>query len=98
MRLVPSSLARTVVLVAALLAVATSSTGCRSLVEACGYTVVDDELKQIVVVRDDATQEYIKATLPLIDEHAPESDKLRWSDLGRTLARVSKKERELIER
>lgn len=97
MRLASSSLLRAAVLVAVLLAAATTAGGCRSLVEAVGYTVVDEDLKQIVVVRDDATQEYIAATLPLIDKHAPDEDKPRLNDLGQTLARVSKKERELIE-
>jgi len=98
MRFASSSLLRTAVLVAALLVAATTAGGCRSMVEAIGYTVVDEELQAIVAARDDATQEYVKATLPLIDEATQEPERARLIDLGQTLARVSTKERELINR
>lgn len=88
---------RTIILISVLLGA--SLCGCQSMIEAIGYTVVDEELKAISAARDDATQEYITATLPLVEASSKEAaDKAKLLDLGKTLARVSRKERILIVR
>jgi len=83
-------------LAAGLLALAASFSGCRGLIEAAGYTVVDEELVAISKARDDATKEYVDATLPLLDKGFEDLDLDRMKDLGATLKRVSEKEHVLI--
>jgi hypothetical protein len=85
-------------LAAGLLALAAPLSGCRSMVEAMGYTVVDEELAEICAVRDDATQKYVDATFPLLKDGFEGEKLLEMEDLARTLKRVSRKERELIAR
>lgn len=63
--------------------------GCVSIVEGLGYTVVDEELVAIDKARDAATQKYVDETLPLVVE-----DRIR--ELGETLKRVSAKEQALL--
>jgi hypothetical protein len=83
-------------LVAGALILVTGLTGCRSMVEAMGYTVVDDELVSISATRDKFTAKYVDATLPLVEEHLDGDAKLELKDMGETLKRVSAKEHKLI--
>jgi hypothetical protein len=85
-----------VILVAGMLILATCGFGCRSMVEALGYTTVDEELVQISAARDKATQEYVDATLPHLAAHFEGVDLARMKDLGETLKRVSAKEHLLL--
>ena len=84
------------VLAAGLMALAAPLSGCKNIVEAIGYRVVDEQLEDICSVRDDATQEYVDATLPLLKDAFEGEDLLRMKDLGETLKRVSRKERDLV--
>jgi len=87
---------RALALAAGLLILAASFAGCRSLIEAVGYTVVDEDLVQISKARNDATQEYVDATLPILDKGFDGLDLVRMQDLGKTLKRVSAKEHNLL--
>jgi len=90
-----SSILRRTLTVAVLAAVCLGS-GCQSLVEAMGYTVVDDQLVEISAVRDKYTQAYIDRTLPLVDAYLEGDAKEEIRDMGETLKRVSAKEHALL--
>lgn len=85
---------RTTVLILALLGA--SLTGCQSVIEAMGYTVVDEELQQVDTVRNAATQKYVVTTLPLLAKGLDGEALLEAKDLGETLQRVSALENKLI--
>ena len=73
-----------------------SLTGCQSVIEAMGYTVVDEELQQVDNARDEATQKYVAQTLPLLAKGFEGEALLEAKDLGETLQRVSALENRLI--
>ena len=90
------SVGRMAFLAAGLLALAALPCGCKSMVEAMGYTVVDDELVEISQARDNATQEYVDITLPNLSKSFDGLELAKYKDLGETLKRVSRKEHLLL--
>jgi len=89
-------LLRALALAAGLSCAAAAFSGCRTVVEAMGYTVVDEDLEKVCVARDDATQRYLQETEPLLGQHFQGMQLLEMQDLAKTLSRVSRKERELV--
>jgi hypothetical protein len=83
-------------LICVLLVLLPLSVGCRSLVEAMGYTVVDEEIVAIDKVRDAATARYVDSTLPLLEKGFEGKALKDMEDLGKTLKRVSRKESLLL--
>jgi hypothetical protein len=71
--------------------------GCNSVASFFGADVVTDRIKEADQIRHKYTVDYIDATLPLVEKHMSEADKIKYKTVGTKLKAISDKENKLIQ-